>query len=185
MDATRRKWETWLERIGEDLLDLAVCTHIYRELTKIVVNNPDLQVPSTYWYFQHLTYEHYAVAAVRRQVKDKDDSISLARLLRELANQPNFAVHAIETQAVTADLERLKASLSELEHAADRRVAHLDKRPPPERPEELKVYEAVDALLDVFQRYRIVILDGPWDFNLPASAGNWRSLFKRPWIREE
>lgn len=185
VDDTRAKWETWLERIGEDLLDLAVCTHIYQELTKIVVANPELQVPSTYWYFQHLTYEHYAVAALRRQVKDRDDSVSLARLLKDLAKNPTFAVHSVDASAVAADLEQMKASLKKAEHVADRRVAHLDKRPPPERPEETELYQAVDSLLDVYQRYRIAILDGPWNFNLPASAGNWRSLFKRAWIREE
>jgi hypothetical protein len=87
---TRAKWNGWCDRIGFNLLDLAVCTHIYKELTTIILANPLLVgTGSVYWLFLNLTYTHYALAAIRRQLKDGDDEVSLARLLRQLAANPS------------------------------------------------------------------------------------------------
>jgi predicted nucleic acid-binding protein len=189
LQSTHEKWEEWLERIGADLLDLAVCTHVYQELIRIVLVNPSLRgVRSSYWHFLSLTYTDYAVAAVRRQVKDQGDSISLARLLRELAEHPAAALRSgasqVDPAAVEADRSRLRSAVAEVEAVADRLVAHLDRRPPPERPQAPELYAAIEVLLEVFHRYRTLICDGPWDFNLTVSAGDWQELFKRPWIEE-
>jgi len=215
-EETRAKWDRWCERIGFDLLDLAVCTHIYKELIAIILGNPFLVgTGSVYWLFLNLTYTHYALAAIRRQLKDGDDEVSLARLLRQVAENPTLLTREwfvgeppeeiralVEASAnsffdqfagdgnsivapavVRSDLQQMQAALAALEVAADRTVAHLDRRGALERPQPQDIHEAVDVVLNMYQRYRTLTCRGPWEFNIPQSVGDdWRELFKVPWI---
>ena len=89
LDETRDKWEAWCDRIGHDLLDLAVCTHLHREVIRIILANSALAgTASVYWFFMNVTYVDYAIAAIRRQLKDDPGGVSLVRLLRELSEHP-------------------------------------------------------------------------------------------------
>ena len=95
LEDNRAKWQDWLERIGNDLLDLAVASHLHKETFQIVASNPALiGTPSTYWWFMDLTFGDYAILAVRRQLKDDGDSISLLRLLRQLREHPKSITRA-------------------------------------------------------------------------------------------
>jgi hypothetical protein len=219
LDQTREKWVGWLDRIGDDLYDLAVCRHIFLELLAIIDADPTLgRTPSVYWHFLFLTYGDYAISAVRRQVKSGDEAISLARLLEQVSESPNalplsrlqpkrgilpsWAEERAQEWAegiansfapeggafpsrsiVRADLERLQAAAREIESVADRMVAHLDRRPPLERPQPADLHAVVDELFATFHRYYALVAEGKWDFNIPGSVGDdWKQLFTRPWI---
>jgi hypothetical protein len=88
---TRAKWHRWLEIILAELQDALVYRHLFREVREIVLANATLvDTPSIYWAAWFDTYVHYGASAIRRQLKDSDESISLARLLRELVEHPTL-----------------------------------------------------------------------------------------------
>lgn len=108
----------------------------------------------------------------------RTDSLEAARAFFNTFASPG-ASH-VDPERVKADSKRLDKSLTAVEHVADRLVAHLDKRPPPERLRDDELFVAIDVLVEMFQRYRTLICGGPWDFNLPESAGTGKSCLCSP-----
>ncbi len=88
---TREKWQHWLGIILAELQDALVYRHLFREVREIVLANGTLaDTPSVYWAAWFDTYVHYGASALRRQLKNSDESVSLARLLRQIADQPTL-----------------------------------------------------------------------------------------------
>jgi hypothetical protein len=84
----QRRWCVWIDDVLKQVSDLAMFRHVFREIQAIVAANPDIQQPSHFYPFVTYGYRTYVVSGIRRQIKKNKDSISLIRLLDDIACHP-------------------------------------------------------------------------------------------------
>jgi len=88
MDPKIEKWRRWIRAIETDVIGLNHYRRCNRVFEAIVEANPQLLPGNAYLdYFRNI-YATYAAMAVRRQARPHQDAISLAGLLRDLADNP-------------------------------------------------------------------------------------------------
>lgn len=83
------KWDRWLEKIKDEVTNLVVHRYIFWEVQKIIEANPKIQKPSSFYAWMGNVYVTDAVMGVRKQLDNREDSISLARLLNEIIQTPS------------------------------------------------------------------------------------------------
>jgi hypothetical protein len=86
--STEAGWDVWLSTIHDELQGLLVNRHIFREVQGIIQANPKIQLASSFYQWMGNTYATAAVIGVRRQLDKDPNSISFARLLSEVAANP-------------------------------------------------------------------------------------------------
>ena len=83
------KWQGWMKRIEDDIGNrLVVPRQIHRKFVEVVNANIDHLTEHSGWHFADFVRCGYAAqvaSGIRRHVKSKDDSVSLMRLLKQLA----------------------------------------------------------------------------------------------------
>jgi hypothetical protein len=84
-----KKWQGWMKVVTEDLGRSLLRRRLFEGTLKMYNENPKLQEHggAFFWFFSGLYVDSIA-AGIRRQVKENDDSISLARLLRDFSRAP-------------------------------------------------------------------------------------------------
>ena len=90
MDDRFNKWNKWIDVILSEITKLSIDRHIFWEVQDIINNNPKIQKPSSFYDFLRNIYGVSAVMGVRKQVKIDKDSISFAKLLREICDNPEI-----------------------------------------------------------------------------------------------
>lgn len=130
MNAQRlSKWERWLDDVAADLFELWYDGTRWRQLHELAQDNP--AIPNAYDFlgWVDVLYLQAAALGVRRQAEIRGDSISLARLLNEVAHDPavllnapfHFAVcHGHESIAFT-----ITPSAEDVARAAEEDLRHL------------------------------------------------------------
>lgn len=85
------KWNRWLETITDDVTILVTDKHIFWEIQDMRKKNQVIQKPGNR-FFESLErlYAESALMRIRKQIKSRQDSTSLARLLSQIANDPGF-----------------------------------------------------------------------------------------------
>jgi hypothetical protein len=81
----RRKWTRWIDRISSEVVSSLVDREVYDQWSAVVRDNPKLDVNSRFMSFVWSSYFDKQVLVVRRQVQRNKQSISLVRLLHEVA----------------------------------------------------------------------------------------------------
>jgi hypothetical protein len=156
----------------------------------------------------------HSVIGMRRQLKVDSQSISLARLLTEMAETPEVvsrkyykALYAgavvagfadrdfdkfsepgaphISKTMVLHDLAKLGDAGRKLEEYADRRVAHRDKREIKSPP----LFRDGDAFIDLLDKLYVkyhLLFHASWMRSLmPTYQYDWKAIFREPWIPAE
>ena len=82
------KWLRWMETIHDDILALVQDANIFWETQDIIRENPRIQKPSVFYSYLARTYLSHALAGIHRQTALQKYSISLLRLLDEIAENP-------------------------------------------------------------------------------------------------
>lgn len=146
----------YLKSIRYEVMNLVRNKHIFNKLRDIVKDNPKIQKPNSFYEYAAETYFASAVMGIRRQIKPNCDSISFARLLREIVEMPCVLSRArfislytrdaqfeanhdfdqfaranaehIEPDWVKQDLDKLKKLGREVEVVADKQIAHTDEK---------------------------------------------------------
>ncbi len=211
MDGRLEKWIKWLGIIERDVQQLLIKRNIFWEVQDIIRNNDALHRPSSFYSYLGDTYVAYISMGIRRQVKIDGTSISLARLLTEMAATPNVlsreyytglyqgsnVAHladrdfdrfcgsdkqCISSDMVLADLEELNRVVSSIEEFADKRIAHHDKR----KPKVLPRFDQVDSCLDALDRlcckYHGVFHATATSSLMPVYQYDWKEIFTIPWV---
>ena len=82
------KWLRWMETIHNEILALVQDANMFWEIQDIIRENPRIQQPNAFYSYLARTYLSHALAGLRRQTELQKDSISLIRLLYEIAENP-------------------------------------------------------------------------------------------------
>ncbi|PIU64146.1 MAG: hypothetical protein COS84_08780 [Armatimonadetes bacterium CG07_land_8_20_14_0_80_40_9] len=205
------KWDNWLNSIFSEITNLSINRNIFWEVQDIIEKNPKIQKPSAFYEFLGSVYVASALMGIRRQVKIDKDSISFARLLKEICDTPevfsrtrfvalykgstaehlanrDFNKFAGETGShvdpnlIRLDLEELKAKVRGCEKYADQRVAHFDKQVMSNIPTFSDLDDCIDFLEKLMEKYYLLFRAGTLESILPVYQYDWKAIFREPWL---
>ncbi len=88
MDKKLSKWINWINEIRNETENMLLNEEIHRQYFEIVKNNKEIQSPSDYHEWTSRNYGSYVVMAIRRQLDNDKDVVSLKRLLSEIKQSP-------------------------------------------------------------------------------------------------
>lgn len=204
------KWDRWLNDIEYEVTDLLRYRHIFHEVNAIVNSNPKIQKPSSFYEFLGHSYAAFALMGIRRQAKIHKDSISFARLLKEICKTPEIlsrnrlipenrkksVIYSyfeeftgeckdyVDRDIVKKDLEKLNDVYKRCEGYVDKRLAHFDKHPPKVIPEFKDIDECIDCLKDLLVRYVLLFRSECIIDPLPVHQYDWKVIFKEVWLTD-
>lgn len=206
------KWRRWIVIIIEEVQNLVHFREVFLQTQKIIHDNEALHRPSSFYDFIKVGWVSYAAMAVRRQIKSKDGSISLAQLMEEIITEPvavSFAAYEelykdcpipglaksdfrqfksplgefVDVEMVKADLTLLKSSVLEIERFADKRLAHRDKGELGKVGTFDELHAAVETVHNLTLKYRLLLTGIGGDSLIPIHQFDWRAIFYVPWIK--
>jgi len=93
-DPCFQKWGGWLKIIKDDVQTLYLSRSIFTGVIDIVKKNQKIDKRSMFFGFFTSIYIDSMVMGIRRQLKIQCDSISLAKLLTEIAEKPTLITRA-------------------------------------------------------------------------------------------
>ena len=211
MDPRLKKWLEWLDVIKAEVRELLIAKHTFHEVQKMIEANPKIQTSNSFYRYFANSYVSHVVVGLRRQIKIDSQSISLARLLKEISETPEVlsrkyyvslyknsvvenlangdfdriampgAAH-IDASKVTADLQNLGDVTATCEEFADKRLAHRDKREPKSPPTYNEVDECLDLLDRLVVKYQLAFRAQAGETLLPTWQYDWKEIFRTPWI---
>lgn len=211
MNQKLKKWIKWLDVIHDEVQQLVIDKDIFCSVQRLIKENKKIQKPSSFYKYLGDTYISHSVIGVRRQLKADKQCISFARLLGEIANNPELITRKyycdLYTGSVVADLankhfdryckspgdnhisekmaiddlNEIRLNSKKVEDFADKRIAHRDKRD----PKELPIFKEVDDLIDLLDRlyvkYRLLFHAESMESLLPTYQYDWQQIFDHPW----
>lgn len=207
-----KKWLDWYEQIAGDSANMLLCRKMFFDLHELIQKNPKLQEPDFFHEYMRDTYIAHICSGIRRQFKDSADSISLARLLREISEHPSFLSRQrfrslfapgltdraddifdqfsgrgkqhIDPSIVSSDLTKLRTVSRRSESFIDRRVSHLDKRTPERYPTYDDIDDAVNLIDSLMVKYGLILRAESQETMMPTVQEGWLGIFRTPWVIE-
>lgn len=212
--AARRRWRRWLDRIYNDVLGLVLKREIYRQVGKIIDQNPRIQLESSFYSWMSEVYAAAMAIGVRRQLDRDSRSISMQNLLREIRQCPgalsrsSYVAHArrdpylrdalhrqfdrlagarqphISLRAIATDLTTLERKLERISFWVNKRIAHSGRRGPSRPPTFAELNECVDLLVELAKRFLLLLRCRSYSFDITWQF-DWTQIFRHPWIEVE
>ena len=207
-DERFEKWVEWIMVIHEDVENAILSRHIRQEVAAIIDANPQIQRPSSFYEWIATVYSDSGLMAVRRQLDKDPQSISLARLLGEVATYPHiltrgrfvgmyrpefqngahhmFDKHVasganhIDPDVVQTELEDLYNKTRDIERYSTKRVAHFDEK----GPKNIPTFQELDDALDLIHALRVkyLFLLRALTYQFPVWTYDWKAIFREPWV---
>jgi hypothetical protein len=208
-DERFKRWGEWIMVIHEDVENALINRRIRQEVAELIDANPRIQLPSAFYEWMAALYSDSGLMAVRRQLDKDPQSISLARLLREIGAYPRVlsrgrfvglyrpdlqnaahrefdgrvapSVNHIDPTVVQTELNDLYKRTREVERYGTKRVAHLDEKGPKTIPTFQELDDALDLIHELRVKY-LLLLRGT-TYREPVWTYDWKAIFREPWIR--
>ena len=194
-----------------EIRSLSVNRNIFWEVQNVIKNNPKIQKPSSFYEFLGSTYVISALMGVRRQIKINKDSISFAKLLKEIFDTPEilsrdrfvalYKGSAVEHLAnrhfdkfagkvgshvdpdlIRLNLEELNIKARKCEKFADQRIAHFDKRASKNIPTFKDLDDCIDFLEELIKMCYLLFRAISLTSILPVYQYDWKAIFREPWL---
>ena len=209
----RQKWRRWLKRIERDVFDLLIARHIYEGIGAIVLDNRDIQRPGDVHSWMSRNYGTATAIGIRRQADLRSDVTSLARLLKNIADNAdavtreshvshyparlrdagdawidNFAGparQALPSKIPLRHLRELRDAAGRVRQLVNKRIAHLDQKNVRRKPVTFQDIHDVIGLLDrTVVEYKLLLnAVSPQPSLLPTWNYDWWEVFYDPWIK--
>lgn len=211
-DELYKKWDGWIDILGNQVIDLYTQRHIYKEVRKILEQNPNVQQPDDFFFWVSVWYSSSMAVAIRK-LADKDaDSISFRTLLEGIKNNPKVVSRArfkklfvdanyrefladadfdryvgagnenIDLSILQKEVDELKVKTSKLKHYVDKRVAHHDKKEFTDIPKYSDLDESIDFLGWLYKRYFLIFKCLDPGELLRHWGYDWKNVFRYPWL---
>lgn len=176
----RETWEQWLDDIHADIQQSLFMRYIWKDLQALMNDEPNTRTPPIFDKWMRLLYSSTLPILVRRQVDERNDVISLARLLSDILNHPG--VLSIQSNEVRHDLSDLKNKTKDVRQFASKKVAHIDELLLPTQVSYDQAHESLDVLEKLLVKYlRLLGRNTSDDLSLVIDGG-WKNVFLEPWI---
>ena len=211
MDTKLTKWLKWMKVIHDDIQQLVMAKHEFSEIRELINNNSKLHKPNSFYSYLSKTYATYVSVGLRRQIKINSQSISFARLLKEMVESPStfsrkyyvglykgsvveqfankdfekfadISAPHINSDLVSDDLAKIITISKLCINYTDQRIAHWDKKEPKEIPLFKDLDKCIDLLDELYVKYHLLFYAASMDSLLPTRQYDWQAIFREPWI---
>lgn len=211
MDIQNRfnKWNSWLDKIENEVTRLVENRYIFWEVQKIIKNNPKIQKPSAFYEWLGNVYATSAVIGIRRQIDERKDVITLARLLHEIMDTPQVITRRrfislyknfpqdiahkefdrlagrggyVDPAIVREDLRKLRDKSKELKKYANRRIAHFDRSAYRHPLTFREINQCLNFMEKLVIKYIRLFRAAGYESLVPVFTYDWKKIFKYPWI---
>lgn len=180
--------ERFFQRISDDLLDLKgdfvalVEDHtIYWQVQDLIKSNARLLVArSCFFDMMNDSFSYWAAIRVRRIVDSHRGTVSLLRLLRDIAAHANLFRGKTTEDDVRKDIRKLEDETSKIKEYVDQYVAHRDRHPTADVPLNRELSHAVEMLADMFHKYYAILRITDIDLQ-PSYLGDPLAIFDYAW----
>jgi hypothetical protein len=210
-DLLYSRWNTWFDQLDAETINLVIQRHMYGELGQVVNSNPRLQEPNQFLFWLSVWYSSAMSVAIRKLVDPRNDIISYRRLLEEIRDNPTVISRSrfrrnfvdanydegladldydsyvgagrehLDPTIVKAELNELANKTAKLKLFVNKRVAHRDEKEFDAIPKYRDLDEAIDFLGVLHKRYFHIFRCLGYDTLLPP-LGDWKSVFRNPWL---
>ena len=121
------KWLRWMKDIEYEISHLLGDVEAFRRVREIVKANPRIQKPHRFYRYLYDSYISHAIIGLRRQIKRGTDSISLVRLLEEIAKAPQELSFNYYCSLLTQSLAQTELAIikNDFKRHADASGAHV------------------------------------------------------------
>jgi hypothetical protein len=209
-DKTRGRWLDWLERIRSETFSLFLYRDLWNELGEMTKNAA--LPPSVIFDAFSTWYAASQALAIRRQLDLRSDSISLRRLLTEMAKRPELLSRDhylsffeaddhwqdygnsgfnrlagngedyVPVSVIEADLQRLQEVSQLVKRYADKMVAHADEKGLSTLPTLGEMNAAIDVIGELMNKYRTLLTAEAFATLVPVIQEDWKAPFRKPWL---
>ncbi len=204
------QWNQWLSAIYVDIQQALINRHIFKETMAVIEANPKIQSDDTFYSWMRMVYSQAAVVAVRRQIDQRDDVASMARLLTEISRSPSVLSREkfvslytnmppemghrgfdkfagagepnINASLVEKDLQELRAKAASVKLFSHKRVAHYDQKAFDAVPTWKELDECLDLLETLLKKYLLLFRAESHVQIVPVWQYDWKEIFRAPWI---
>src|ERR1700687_3910753 len=209
--ATYRRWLRWWKIPRRDITSIAFHRSLYGEVTAIVDANPAVKVPSAFFDWMRLAYVTDMSSAVRRITDHRKDTISLRRLMEEIALYPGvlsrrrfvglypgtlrraighrdferFArpgAATIDPRLVWRHRQELLSAQRRLRTFVNKHVAHRARYP----MRHLPTFDELDRCVDLLERlakdYSLLLEAVGLARVVPVVQYDWKKPFRTAWL---
>jgi hypothetical protein len=211
-DELYKKWDGWIDVLGNEVINLFTQRHIYTEVRKILEEHPKVQQPDDFFFWVSVWYSSSMAVAIRKLADKDKNSISFRALLEGIKNNPRVISRTrfkqlfvngnyrefyadvdfdryvgdgneyIDLSVVQSEIDELILKTEKLKHYVDKRVAHHDKEEFTDIPKYSDLDEAIDFLGSLYKRYFLIIKCLDPGELLPHWGYDWKKVFRYPWL---
>lgn len=153
--------EQFLQTVDDDLrelkgefLDLVDDHDIYWKVQGLIQSNARLMTArSCFFDMMNDSFGYWAAIRVRRIVDANPKTISLVRLLNDLASRPSVLDGKTTEDEVRKDILALQEETKKIKSYVDQCVAHHDRKPTAAIPLNKELTHAIEMLKSMFKKY--------------------------------
>jgi len=169
--------------IRNEVQDLATDRDVYWKVQRDVIqkNARLLTTRSPFFDMLNDAYAHATASRVRRLVDHDSRTVSLRRLIAQLAAYPDLLAGKMSADDLKRDLAELDTTCKKVKDYVDQFVAHHDRNSCAPAPTHRELNEAVDTLVAKFRTYYALIHNADIDV-VVGYLEDTLSIFRFPWI---
>jgi len=192
MDKRLTKWILWINEIRSDTENMLLNMEIHRQYLEIVRLNKEIQSPPDFHEWTMRNYGSYIVMAIRRQLDNDSDVVSLRRLLSEMKRFPQVlskqwfrSLYKSATETIHIPLESFadgdfEENAGNMEHF-DPSIAHRTK------VKTIITFSEINKFLDEFEsivkKYVLLLTASGYSSLIPVPQYDWLTIFTKAWIK--
>lgn len=185
MDHKLQKWIKWLDVIKVEISELLIGRNIFWQMLELIESNQVSKGKRILGHYLCSSYVSHVVMGIRRQIKIDKQSISFARLLEEIIENPELISREyfkglyinspiankadehfneysmdvydhIDPEIVKSDLEHLKKYSDNIKVLSDQRLAHRDKRDFKSVPQISELESCIETFEILCRKYYLI-----------------------------
>jgi DNA mismatch repair ATPase MutS len=172
-----------LVEIRNEVLSLATDRDVYWRVQREVIQKNARLLTTSSPFFDMLNdaYAHATASRVRRLVDHDSRTVSLRRLLEQLADYPELLAGKMSADDLKRDLAELETTCKKVKDYVDQFVAHHDRNSCAPAPTHRELNQAVYTVIAKFRTYYALINNADVD-PVVGYLEDPLSIFRFPWI---
>jgi hypothetical protein len=204
------RWKRQFKVIKNSVRDIAFRRFIYREVTRIIEKNAQLNVPSAFYDWMRIVYVTDMTISIRRLVDWHKDTISFVRLMEEIMKQPDVITRRRFTQPYKGFLKgfgnrdfdgfakpgqnilnwrvigrhrkMLVRSQRTIRGFINKHVAHSNRYGLRKFPTYAELEQCLDTLELLVKKYALLFEQTSLDPVAPVIQYDWKAPFRVAWL---